>query len=195
MAIMKLSLFNYFAFQIGWLACVLGAAHGRPLSGLLIAVLVITLHLRLASRRWVEAKMLLYCASIGTVFDSLLLATGWVSYPNGEWLPVLAPYWIVAMWFLFASTLNLSLAWLKGRVFLAAFMGALGGPLSYIAGQNLNAIHLDQPEAALILVSVAWTFLMPALCVMAQRMNGFERLPVGVAVQTEWGSDQVNERA
>lgn len=192
---MKLSLINYVAFQIGWLACVLGAAHGRPLLGLMVAVLMIAMHLGMASRRWTEAKLLIYCGAIGTVFDSLLLATGWVSYPNGEWLPGLAPYWIVAMWFLFASTLNLSMGWLKGRKYLAAFMGALGGPLSYIAGQNLNAIRLEQPEAALILVAVSWAIMMPALCALAQRMNGFEAVNAGETKPIGWFSDEVNERA
>ena len=192
---MKISLINYVAFQIGWLACVLGAAHGRPLLGLLVAVLLIALHLGLASQRWIEAKLLLYCAVIGTVFDSLLLATGWISYPNGEWLPGLAPYWIIAMWFLFASTLNVSLSWMKGRMYLAALMGALGGPLSYIAGKNLNAIRLEQPTEALILVTLSWAVMMPVLCVLAQRMNGFEQLPAGGLAPMAWRSEEVNESA
>jgi hypothetical protein len=189
---MKLSLINYVSFQIGWFACVLSAANGRPLLGLLVSVLVIALHLRLTQRRWTELKLLLGCAAIGTVFDSLLLATGWVSYPNGEWLPWLAPYWIVAMWFLFASTLNLSMAWLKGRLWLAAFMGALGGPLSYIAGQKLQAIRLENPEPALIVVAIAWAVIMPALTLLAQKLNGFERDVIPAVVQTGWCSDRVN---
>jgi len=195
MAGMKLTLTNYFVFQIGWLACVLGAAKGQPLFGLMVAVMAIALHLGLANRRWVEARMLLYCAAIGTVFDSLLLATGWVSYPNGGWLPGMAPFWIVAMWFLFASTLNLSMAWLKGRVYLAVLMGALGGPLSYIGGQKLNAIRLEQPEAALMALAVGWAVLMPVLSALAQRMNGFEQLAAGEVTQPGWCDVQVNERA
>jgi hypothetical protein len=99
------------------------------------------------------------------------------------------------MWFLFAATLNLSMAWLKGRTYLAVFMGALGGPLSYIAGQNLGAIRLENPEAALILVALAWAFIMPALCLLAQRMNGFERNTAGAVVLTGWSSEQVKDRA
>lgn len=192
---MKLSLVNYVTFQIGWFACVLSAANGRPLLGLLVALLVLGLHLSLAPRFCTELKMLLACAAIGTAFDSLLLASGWVSYSNGEWIPGLAPYWIVAMWFLFSSTLNLSMAWLKGKVLLGAFMGLLGGPLSYIAGQNLGAIRLENPEAALIAVAIAWTFIMPVLCILAQRWDGFLREPSAMVVQTGWCSDRVNGRA
>jgi len=192
---MKLSLLNYVTFQIGWLACVLSAAHGRPLLGLLVAILILGLHLALAPRLRQEIKMLLVCATIGSIFDSLLLATGWVSYPNGEWIPGVAPYWIVAMWFLFCATLNLSMGWLKGKLVLAAVMGALGGPLSYIAGQNLNAIRLENPEAALIAVAIAWTFMMPVLCVLAERWNGFPRESSGQVVPGGWFFDWVKGRA
>jgi hypothetical protein len=190
----NLKLLNYLAFQIGWLACVMSAANGRPLLGLLMAVLIVGLHLSLAQNRWVEFKLLLSCAALGTVFDSLLLATGWVSYPNGEWLPFLAPYWIVAMWLLFAATLNLSMSWLKGRVWLAALMGAVGGPLSYIAGQKLGAIQLVNNEAALISLAVAWALMMPILSLLAQRMNGFEARQKPAIVHAGWSSDRVHGR-
>ncbi len=170
---MKLGAINYLTFQLGWFACVMSAAYGRPLAGLTIAVLVLGLHLFLAGKVGEELKLILACAAIGTVFDSLLLATGWVSYPNGEWLPGMAPYWIVAIWLLFATTLNLSMGWLKGRLLLAVAMGALGGPLSYLAGQKLGAIRLENPEAALAALAVAWAIMMPALSNLAQRWNGF----------------------
>lgn len=191
---MKHSLVNYVTFQIGWFACVLSAAGGRPVLGLGVAVLVLGLHLSLAKQIVPEIKMILACAAIGSIFDSLLLATGWVSYPNGEWIPGLAPFWIVAMWFLFSSTLNLSLAWLKGRALLAAFMGFLGGPLSYIAGQNLKAIRLENPEAALITVAICWTFIMPVLCRLAERWNGFPAKPPAGAVKSCWHAEEVEKR-
>ena len=172
---MKLSLINYVAFQIGWFACVLSAAHGRPVLGLMMALLLLGLHLALATQFWPEVKLMLACAVIGVTFDSLLLASGWISYPNGEWIPGLAPFWIVAMWLLFAATLNLSMAWMKGRMVLASVMGLIGGPLSYIAGQELGAIRLEQPEAALMAIAIAWAGLMPLLCLLAQRWNGFAR--------------------
>lgn len=192
---MKLSLLNYVTFQVGWLALVVSAAYDRPMLGLLVALMVLGLHLALVSRFWAEVKLLLACAAIGTVFDSLLLASGWVSYPNGEWIPGLAPYWIVAMWLLFAATLNLSMAWMKGRMVLAALMGLLGGPISYIAGRNLGAIQLENPQAALIAVALAWAVMMPMLCRLAQRWDGFPRENSAAMVLTGWCSDRVNGRA
>ena len=87
---------------------------------------------------------------MGLVFDSLLVTVGWLEYPNGMFAPVVAPYWILSMWVLFATTLNVSLAWLHGRYTLAAVFGAIGGPLSYLAGARLGAVTLAEPRAAVI---------------------------------------------
>jgi len=187
---MSLPLLNYLAFQVGWFACVLSAAHHRPLLGLLVTLLLLVLHLALTRDLLAEAKLLLACAVIGTVFDSLLLWSGWVSYPSGEWIPGLAPYWIVAMWLLFSATLNLSMAWMKGRWVLAAVLGLSGGPLSYLAGQELNAINLVNREAALITLGLGWAFIMPLLCLLAQRWNGFAQV-TGNAAPTGWLSEKV----
>ena len=74
------------------------------------------LHLWVARRPARESLLLAACAGIGGLFDSLLLATGWIAYPNGAWIPGAAPYWIVSMWVLFGATLNLSLGWLRSQV-------------------------------------------------------------------------------
>lgn len=170
---MKLKIANYVLFQLGWFACVLGAAHGMPLAGPAVVAAIVAVHLSLARRPGVEAALLAACAVIGGLFDTLLLATGWVAYPNGQWIPGAAPYWIFAMWLLFAATLNLSLGWLKGRPLLAGALGAAGAPLSYVAGAGLGAITLVQPFWALAMLAGGWALLMPLLAGLAGRMNGF----------------------
>ena len=52
----------------------------------------------------------------------------------------LAPYWIVALWMLFATTLNVTFRWLQPRPALAAALGAVFGPVSYIAGAAVGVI-------------------------------------------------------
>ena len=67
------------------------------------------------------------------------MAAGWLEYPSGILLSNTAPHWIVAMWVLFASTLNVSLRWLRGRWALATLLGAVAGPLAYYGGAGLGA--------------------------------------------------------
>lgn len=165
---MSRTLINFLAFQFGWFSCVLGAAYGYPLVGLAAVFGVVSLHLLRAPRPASEVSLLISCALTGVVFDSLLLATGWIAYPNGEWVPGLAPYWIVAMWVLFGTTLRESMAWLQGRWVLAAMAGAAGGPLSYLAGQKLGAIEFVTPTPALLTLAVGWGVMMPMLAALAR---------------------------
>ncbi|MGB5202220.1 MAG: DUF2878 domain-containing protein, partial [Sedimenticolaceae bacterium] len=88
------------------------------------------------------------------------------------WHAALAPYWIVAMWMGFATTLNVSLGWLKGRYWLAALFGAVGGPLAYLAGAKLGGITLISSEAALTALALGWATIMPLLMYLAARLDG-----------------------
>ena len=81
-------------------------------------------------------------AVIGAGFDSALVNSGWVSYASGQFSAYIAPYWIITMWMLFATTLNVSMRWMRGKPVLAAVFGLIGGPAAYLAGQKLGGIIL-----------------------------------------------------
>ena len=57
-------------------------------------------------------------------------------------LAALAPYWLVVMWALFATTINVSMAWMKNRWLLAVVMGAVFGPMAF-AGEKLGAVNFS----------------------------------------------------
>jgi Protein of unknown function (DUF2878) len=164
---------NFVAFQVAWFACVLGGANDRALIGTMVVGAVIGLHLALAQRPLLEALLIAVAAMIGLIWDSALVALGLMSYPTGNIAPGLAPYWIVAMWALFATSLNLSMAWLKGRPWLAALFGAVGGPLAYLAGARLGGLQMTDPVLALGAQALGWAVLLPMLSRLATRLNGF----------------------
>jgi len=168
---------NFIAFQVAWFACVLGGANDRALVGTLVVGAVIGLHLALAQRPLPEALLIAVAAVIGLIWDSWLVALGLMSYPTGNIAPGLAPYWIVAMWALFATALNLSMAWLKGRPWLAALFGAVGGPLAYLAGERLGGLQMPDPVVALGAQALGWAVLLPMLTRLATRLNGFGPVP------------------
>ena len=66
---------------------------------------------------------------------------------------------------------------LKGRLVLAAAMGAIAGPMSYVAGAKLGGIVFESPQAATALLSVGWALLMPVVVILADRLNGFKEIP------------------
>ncbi|MGB5255928.1 MAG: DUF2878 domain-containing protein [Woeseiaceae bacterium] len=165
-------LINFAAFQVGWFSSVIGAAQQMPWLGPVALLLVLAIHLRQAHRPQAELTLIVACGLVGVFFDSLLVAFGWVTYPSGQFSEFLAPYWIVTMWMLFGTTLNLSMGWLKGRPLIAALFGAFGGPASYIAGQKLGGIVLVDYYMALIALAVGWALFMPLLLLLAERYNG-----------------------
>ena len=165
-------LINFIAFQASWFAAVLSAAQGIPWAGVLVVAAAVAIHLWRVPDPRAEALLLAACGVAGGAFDSLLVISGWVSYPSGMLSAVLAPYWIVAMWIAFATTLNLSLGWLKGRDGLAILLGAVGGPLAYLTGQKLGGIELVATQPALLALAVGWGLMMPGLTRLAERFDG-----------------------
>jgi hypothetical protein len=163
---------NFASSEAGWFACVLGAAYGQPWIGPVVVLVLVSIHLGLVKKPGDEVRLMLAAVSMGLLADSLLVATGLVSYPNGTWIPGFAPYWILAMWAMFATTLNMSMRWLRGRTLLAALLGAIFGPLAYLAGEELGAIRFEERTLAIAALAVIWTVCMPLLVGLASRWNG-----------------------
>ena len=174
-------LLNFGAFQLAWFACVLAAAQGRALLATLAVAIVVCVHLWLAPRRVPEAMLVLVVTSIGLFWDSLVVSLGLVSYASGNFADGVAPVWIIAMWALFATSLNLSMGWLKGRPWLAALFGAMGGPLAYLAGERLGGVQMPDPVMALGAQAIGWAAILPLLTLLATRLNGFEPAPAAWA--------------
>jgi hypothetical protein len=56
------------------------------------------------------------------------------------------------------------MAWLAGRYRLAAALGALCGPVSYVAGARFGAIELPaHASASLVGIAIVWACVMPSL--------------------------------
>lgn len=186
---MNRTLLNFVAFQTGWFACVLSASNGMPWLGLLVVGLIVALHVRSADHPSHELQLLFLCLGLGLVFDSLLVSSGWVTYPSGMMFHGIAPYWILAMWALFSTTLNLSMDWLKGSLLLASVMGAVIGPLSYLAGQRLGAIELLDPGSSLTALAFIWALAMPILTYAARRLGDKRKLVAIVQLQKLSGAE------
>jgi hypothetical protein len=167
---------NFIGFQVGWLACVLGAAYGLAWAGTTVALAIVGWHLAQALRPRAELMLVLITATLGATFDSVLTALGWVHFPHGTLLTGAAPHWMVALWMLFATTLNVSLRWLKRSALLAALFGLIGGPLAYLGGAKLGAVVFVEQRAALLTLAIGWMLLTPLLLRVARRFDGFTPL-------------------
>lgn len=166
---------NLIAYQCAWLACVFGAAQGRPELGLAVAAAAVLLHLHAAQDPRRELKLIGLAALVGTVFETLLTLSGWVQ-PSDAWLVGgYTPLMMVTLWGVFATQLNVALRSLRHRYMVCAVIAGVGAPLAYQAGEEIGALHWVNALPALLLVSLGWMVLMPMLMRAAQRLDGFAR--------------------
>jgi hypothetical protein len=157
-------LLNFLTFYLGWFACVAGAANGRLWLGPALVIALLALHLYLSGNLRLEVRLIVLIGLFGFAFDSLLAAAGLYAFEHIGAAPWLCPPWMVALWMLFATTLNTSMAWLDRSRVLAAVLGATGGAASYAAGARLGAIDLHANTlVSLTGIALAWAFAMPML--------------------------------
>jgi len=167
------ALLRFIAFQAGWFACILGAAHGRSMLGPLCSAGVVGLHLAMTTRRRREAVLVASVALIGFAMDSAQVRLGVFEPIHGDPSFRLVPLWFVALWANFATLLTGPLGWLRGRYVLAGVLGAAGGPLSYEAGARMGAIIWTTDWiVALSSIAMEWAFATPLLIWLARVLPG-----------------------
>jgi hypothetical protein len=157
-------LLNFALFYLGWFACVAGAGSGLLWLGPAVVGAVLLFHLSLASRRAEEGRLIVSVGLLGFAVDTALASAGVYAFTGTSATPWLCPPWMMSLWMLFAITLDSSMGWLAGRFRLSMLLGALFGPLSYLAGARLGAIEIQAPmPVALTVIGIAWAAVMPAL--------------------------------
>ena len=67
------------------------------------------------------------------------------------------------MWLGFAATVNHSLRWLDGKWIFAFLLGAVFGPLSYLAGLKFGAINFQISVFTIVILALVWGIVIPLL--------------------------------
>lgn len=169
---MKTKLLNFALYQGGWFSCVFGAADGYPWLGAFAAFFLIAVHSTLAADRQAEWVLVLVIGLLGTIVDSFLMSVGIFEYGSGQWVSWLCPVWMSVMWMQFATLLRFSIDWLSGRYFLAATLGAIGGPLAYASGIRLGAASFGVSEwVALPTLAIVWAIVTPGLLMLEYKLR------------------------
>jgi hypothetical protein len=78
---------------------------------------------------------------------------------------------MVMLWVNLGTTLNVSMAWLRGRYALGAVFGAIGGPLAYYSGATLGAMTRLPDPTGLISIGVTWAIAFPLLLSVNERLQ------------------------
>ena len=165
---------NFVLFQIGWFACVLGAGKQLPWLGVIVVAVIVAWHLLQAKQAKPEIILLVLALLIGGMFDQLMLMNGLISYQAHGWSVSLLPAWILALWAVFVTILNVSLRWMRGKWLVAILFGAIGGPLAYIGAEKLGAVTLNALPMSYVALSVGWGILTPLLLKISEKFDGFK---------------------
>ena len=157
-------LLNFAMFYLGWFACVIGAGRGHLWLGPCVVAALVIVHLYMTPRPMYEVRLILAIGILGFAIDTVQASAGLYAFTRTSPAPWLCPLWMVALWMIFATTLNTSMAWLAGGYRLAAALGALCGPVSYVAGARLGAIELPaHASLSLVGIAIVWACVMPSL--------------------------------
>jgi hypothetical protein len=168
---MQNKIVNLAVFKVAWTIVVVSAAAGTPLIGVVAVAAAVAIHLRSCDNVESEARLLLVAAVMGLAWESTLVLSGLVSYSSGNLVPGIAPYWIVAMWVLFATTINAGMRWLQRNKIVAAIAGGIGGPVGFFAGASAGAVELASPVIALACIGIGWAVMLPLLAQVAARFD------------------------
>ncbi|WP_460241123.1 DUF2878 domain-containing protein [Aurantivibrio infirmus] len=168
-------LLNILFFQIAWFSCLLLEENWS----LLITATILFLHQLLIVRNTKEWLFIFTVAFLGVVADSLFSLVGVLNFSEKG---ILIPIWLACIWLVFATTLNHSFIWLKNNLFLAAVLGAIGGPMSYFAGTKLSDVSFSSSFwDSLLFLMVFWAIFFPSSMYVVKKIsltksNGVESL-------------------
>lgn len=154
---------NILIYQVIWFLCVLGENRGAVL-----ALPLLGLHLILSPHYKTDLQMMFFLLVGGLMIDGTLYSKGFFSF-NVPAVPI--PFWLAIIWLALATLPHNSLAWLKGRLFLSALFGGLGGPLAYWAGTRFGAASFNWPLVpSLLLLAGVWALFWMGTMSLAGRI-------------------------
>jgi len=134
----------------------------------MVSLFLVALHILIAQQRLNTIIFLVAVTVIGSFWDSVLTQYEVLIFNSGMIADFLAPSWIIAMWLMFATTLNVSFRWLYGRYWLAMLLGTVCGPLTYQAGAALGAVEIPNAIIATTYLAVGWAVLFPLLIKLSE---------------------------
>lgn len=168
----RFNIINFIWFQtIWWLLIVYQS------SAILAVMVLFVVWLLVSPSRRLDSALMISVMLLGTTVDSLLLIAGVFIFDDSQGLTTvglhwLIPLWLTLLWGAFAATLEHSLANLKNSLLLAAIVGGMFAPLSYLGGAKLGAVDLGYAiSTTYIVLGAIWAVTLPMCFVLAKRLR------------------------
>lgn len=158
---------NFCGFQALWWATVLGTSMAKPWIGPSVMMVWIVWHFTSLKRADIlpELALLVITIVVGMSLDSALVSTGFIEFPLHTH-DYQVPLWMGLIWAGFGMTFRHSLGWLRGRYWLAALLGVIGGPVAYVAGETFGVIVVNG-TTGVVAVGFEYLVAVPALTALS----------------------------
>jgi len=162
---------SFIAYELLWFAVVIGAARGFvwPVVGL--AVAFVAWQVAVAPSRRLACRGALVALVLGMLVDGGARAFTWLGYASASIAlpPGGAPVWILGLWCAFGVTLAGPFRWIAGRPLIAALLGAIGGPLSYLGAERgwRTVVFLAPAWHGIAWLAVTWAAALAVLALAA----------------------------
>ncbi|NMH58571.1 DUF2878 domain-containing protein [Alteromonas ponticola] len=152
------TLFNVVWFQVIW---ILAVAYQMKFIYLVAALVV--LHFFVTSTPKRDLFIMLVGVVIGCLIDNLLTANKVFVFSDQPSIGLI-PVWLVILWAAFAISTYHSLSiWIKSRA-VQILIGAVAGPISYLAGRHFDAVTFSfSTLVTFIILAIVWAILLPIL--------------------------------
>jgi hypothetical protein len=155
-----------------WFGAVMGAAEGQLWLAPVLLMGFAFWELHPNRRVYGDFQLMLVAVLIGLILDTTWVRFGWLEFAAAWAFSERAPLWILLLWAGLALTLNHSLAWLQSRLVLAAFLGGLSSPLSYMAAERLGAVKIvNESEVWFVGLGLSWAVALPVLLWLASHLK------------------------
>jgi hypothetical protein len=167
------ALLTFIGYEAVWFSAVIGAGHDRVWPGVAAAAAFLAWRMVVSRSRGVDIGLLALSVVIGAGLEACWVRTGLIGY-SAAWPFASAPAWLLALWASFGLTIVPLFGWLQARPWLAAALGAVGGPLSYwAAARGWHAVRFPpHPAGSLAALAIGWAAALPLLTTTARRITG-----------------------
>ncbi len=160
-------------WKAGWLGAVISASQGLPVLGSMIVFATAIGAAALGGGGVRELRLLGIAVAGGYMIDSSMVIMGVIGFPDDAQFGGPSTIWMSLLWANLAMNTRCGLVfgWLDGRPWLAMALGALTGPLAYLAGARVGAV--DLPSGKLVAfgaLAVTWALAFPLIYLLRERI-------------------------
>ena len=157
-------LINVLTYEAIWF---LGIKWGNQ--GAILGCILLIVHLVRSECKAADLKIMGFLLVLGFLVDGTLQQVGFFSFTTPGF-PI--PFWLLVIWLGLGITPHHSLDWLKSKLLLACFLGALAGPAAYWGGARLGAATLNWPlPSSLFVLALVWSVVLPTIMLFSAKCS------------------------